>query len=100
MRPALQNKRVVVLRVAFRTRKRLWGLSINRPQLPSSSRPLLLLWLQGVIGRLNSNDGTATKTSLENKHLGKGDYFVIISSFLHLLLLTEHAANGLVEAML
>ena len=99
MRLALQNKRVVVLRLVFRTRKRLWGLSRNMPQLPSSSRPLLLLWLQGVIGRLNSNDGTTTKTSLENKHLGNEDYFVIIASS-HRLLLTEHAANGLVEAPL
>ena len=40
------------------------------------------------------------KTSLENKHLGNGDYFVIIASSLPLLLLTEHAANGLVEAPL
>jgi len=59
-----------------------------------------LLWLQGVIGRLNSNDGTTTKTSLENKHLGNEDYFVIIASSSHRLLLTEHAANGLVEAPL
>ena len=43
---------------------------------------------------------TATKTSLENKHLEKGDYVVIIASFSHPLLLTEHAANGLVEAPL
>ena len=41
---------------------------------------------------------TATKTSLENKHLGNGDCFVLIASSSHLLLLTEHAANGLVEA--
>ena len=40
---------------------------------------------------------TATKTSLENKHLGNGDYFVIIAYSSHPLLLTEHAANGLVE---
>ena len=43
---------------------------------------------------------TATKTSLENKHLGNGDYFVIIASFWHPLLLTEHAANAVVEAPL
>ena len=43
---------------------------------------------------------TATKTSLENKHLGNGDYFVIITSSSHSLLLTKHAANGLVEAPL
>ena len=38
---------------------------------------------------------TATKTSLDNKHLGNGDYFAIIAPSLHPLLLTEHAANGL-----
>jgi len=43
---------------------------------------------------------TATKKSLENKQFGKGDDFVIIASSLHPLLLTEHAANGLVEAPL
>ena len=36
----------------------------------------------------------------QRKHLGNGDYFVIIASFSHPLLLTEHAANGLVEAPL
>ena len=40
---------------------------------------------------------TATKTSLENKHLGNDDYFAIIVSSSHPLLLIEHAANGLVE---
>ena len=39
-----------------------------------------------------------TKTPLENKHFGNGDYFVIIASSSRPLLLTEHAANGLVEA--
>ena len=43
---------------------------------------------------------TATETSLEDKHLGNGDYFVIIASSLHPLLLTMHAANGLVGAPL
>ena len=42
---------------------------------------------------------TATKTSLENKHFGNSDCFVIIASSLHLLLLTENAANGLVEGV-
>ena len=48
---------------------------------------------------LRSYDGNCmqTKTTLENKHLGDGDYFVIIASSSHPLLLTEHAANGLVE---
>ena len=40
------------------------------------------------------------KMSLENKHLGNGNYFVIFASSSHLLLLTEHAANGLFEAPL
>ena len=43
---------------------------------------------------------TAEKTSLENNHLGKDDYFVIITSSSHLLSLTEHAANRLVAAPL
>ena len=42
----------------------------------------------------------ATKTSLENKHLGNGDYFVIIASSSHPLELTGHAANGPVEGPL
>lgn len=35
----------------------------------------------------------AIKMSLENKHLGNGDYFVMIASSLPPLLLTEHSAN-------
>ena len=42
----------------------------------------------------------ATKNSLENKHLGNGDYFLIIASSSRTLLLTEHAASGLVEGQL
>ena len=42
----------------------------------------------------------ATKTSLENKHLGNGDYFEIIAPSSHPLLIAEHAANRLVEAPL
>ena len=42
----------------------------------------------------------AMKMSLENKHLGNGDYFVIITSSSHPLLLTEHPANGLIEVPL
>ena len=41
------------------------------------------------------------KTPFENiVHLGSGDYFVVIASFSHPLLLTELAANGLVEVPL
>ena len=43
---------------------------------------------------------TATKTSLENKHLGNGDYFVIGACSSRPLFLTEHIANGVVEAPL
>ena len=43
---------------------------------------------------------TATKTSLENKHFGNSDCFVIIASASHAsFMLTEHAANGLVEGV-
>ena len=42
---------------------------------------------------------TGMKTSLENKHLGNGDYFVIFASSSHPLLLIEHASNGLIEAI-
>ena len=51
-------------------------------------------------GVSEATTATATKASLENKHLGNGDYFVIIASSSHPLLLTEHAANGLVVAQL
>ena len=40
------------------------------------------------------------KRNLKNEHFGNGDYFVIIASSLHPLLLTEYAANGLIEAPL
>ena len=37
------------------------------------------------------------KASFQSKHLRNGDYFVIIASSFHPLLLTEHAAYGLVQ---
>ena len=40
---------------------------------------------------------TATKTSLENKLAGNGDYFAIFASSSHPLFLTGHVGNGLVE---
>ena len=43
---------------------------------------------------------TTTKTRFENKHLENGDYFVIIAPSSLALLLTEYAANGLIEAPL
>ena len=42
---------------------------------------------------------TATKSYLKER-LGNGDDFMISASSWHPLLLTEHAANGLVEAPL
>ena len=53
--------------------------------LPSS----LLNW-----GAYAKATATAAKTSLENKHLGNGDYFQIIASSSHPILMIEHAANG------
>ena len=54
-----------------------------------------------TIGSLRAaTTATATKTSLENKHFGNADYFVIIASSSHPLLFTEHAASGLVEVPL
>ena len=47
-----------------------------------------------------TSTATATKTSFENKRMENGGYFVMIASFSHHLLLTEHAENGLVEAPL
>ena len=52
------------------------------------------------IRKLSNNDGNGKGTSLENKHLGNGDYSMIIAPSSHLLLLTEHATSGLVEAPL
>jgi len=48
-------------------------------------------------GASTATTATATKTSLENKHLRNGGYFVIIASSSLPLLLAGHAANGLVE---
>ena len=48
---------------------------------------------------MGTKAATAMKRSLENKRLRNGDYFVIIASSSHPLL-TEHAANGLLEARL
>ena len=57
--------------------------------------------LDGTVSHgLFCSSATATKTPLENKHLGNGDYIVIITSSSHPLLLIEHTANELVEAPL
>jgi len=59
--------------------------------------------LPGVLRRsLSSNDGNGngTKTSLDNKRFGNGDYFSLIASSSHPLLMTGQAARGLVEALL
>ena len=42
---------------------------------------------------LSSNDGNGKESDNECKHLGNADYFVIVASSSHLLLLTGHAAN-------
>ena len=42
----------------------------------------------------------ATKMSLENKHMGNGDYLVIFTSSSNPLFLTENTGNGPVEAPL
>ena len=55
-------------------------------------------WL--YLGAYVKTTATAAKTSLENKHLGNANYFKIISSSSHPILLIEHAANGQVEAPL
>ena len=51
-------------------------------------------------GAFAKTTATAAKTSLENKHLANGDYFQIIASSSHPILLKEHAAKGQVEAPL
>ena len=51
-------------------------------------------------GAYAKTTATAAKTSLENKHLGNGYYFQIISSSSHPIFLIEHAAHGQVEAPL
>lgn len=53
---------------------------------------------QGKKVSLRSYQGKGNEN--ENKHLRNADHFVIIGSSSHSLLLTEHAANGLVEALL
>ena len=54
-----------------------------------------------AFGSFSSRDSNGNKkTLIENKRLGNGDYFVIIASSSHSLLLTGHAANGLVNAPL
>ena len=41
---------------------------------------------------------TAAKTSLKNKQLRNSDYFAIIASCSHSILMTNYAKNGLVAA--
>ena len=53
-----------------------------------------------TLGSLSSNDGNGNENVTENKHLGNGGDFLIIAPSSSPLLLTEHAANGLVEAPL
>ena len=60
----------------------------------------MLRWVFCVIGSLSSSDCNSN-IQPKNKLFGiKGDYFVIVSSSLHPLLLTEHTGNGLLEVPL
>ena len=45
----------------------------------------------------NAKMAMTAKASFQSKHLRNGDYFVIIASSFHPLLLTERATNGLIE---
>ena len=54
----------------------------------------------GECGPLSSNDSNGIENVIKRKRIGYGDYFVIIASSLHPLLLTWQASNGLVEAPL
>ena len=62
------------------------------------------MWLNGADGgtlcRLIIKKQQQEEQLIQNKHLGNRDYYVIIASSSHPLFLTEHAANGLVEAPL
>ena len=69
-------------------RKPAQGMKINHSKKARQGKKVSLRSYQG-----NGNEN-------ENKHLRNGDHFVIIGSSSHSLLLTEHAANGLVEALL
>ena len=62
----------------------------------SNARRVLSQW--GAYAKTTAT--AAAKTSLENKHLGNGDYFQITASSSHPILLIEHTANGQVEAPL
>lgn len=77
--------------------------SAKRGRIKKNVSNLIHLWQSMAERNPGIHEGTkamATKTSLENKPLGNGDYFAITNSSSHPLFLTEHAANGPVEAPL
>ena len=79
------------------TRNKLYVIGDNRelkqgPQQRERERERAI-----YLGAKKAKTATATKTSLENKHLGKGDYFSDHFIFLAPFIVTEHAKNGLVE---
>ena len=90
------------LRFAEALLGRLWHTKL----LPDLTSTLVLPTETNVssedlgLGRLSGNDDNGNETLLENNHLRNGGYFTIIASSSHPLLLTEHAANGLVETPL
>ena len=46
-----------------------------------------------LLGSLSSKDGNGDEKAHENNHLGNGDYFLIIASSLHPLLLTARISR-------
>ena len=71
----------------------MYALLISPLKVRSSFQSLTL----GNVSSNNGNGNENVNKSLGNSHC---DYFVIISSFSHPLLLTDLAATGLVEAPL
>ena len=72
----------------------------DQPQIQTGCRNLVANngSIESTIESLSSND--RNENVAWNKRLGNGDYFAIIASSSHPLLLTEYAANGLVEVSL
>jgi len=75
----------------------------NADETKKNVSNLIHLWQSIAERNPGIHEGTtamATKTSLENKPLGNGDYFAITTSSSHPLFLTEDASNGLANAPL
>ena len=58
------------------------------------------IWSSGDVKQICQNEKNARAARAARAHLGNGGYFVIIASSSYPLLLTENAANELVEAPL